>query len=111
MIQRRPIPTPSKTSPFLGIGVGKKAKAEAQAKIDLINAQAAANERAAKIEADTLALKMAQAQAGFNPEKDATEAVVKVEETKAATTNNLYYIIGFGVVALMIGLYFISKKH
>ncbi len=107
---RRPIIQPSNTSPFLGIGVGKKAKAEAQAKIDIINAQAAADERAAKLAADSLALKLAQAQAGFNPEADAAAAEIQKTQVEASSTNTMYYIIGFVVVAVMAAVYFISKK-
>ena len=97
-------------SAFLGIGTGKRIRAKAEA------ARILEEERR-----KTLSLQMEQAKAGFDPEKDKAAAAIKLEETKAAAaitqtntdagvSSTLYYVIGGIVIAVMVGLYFITRK-
>lgn len=109
-MRRKFITTPA-TAPFLGIATGKRVKAKAEA------ARLLEEEKR-----KTLLLQQQQATAGYNPEAEKAAAAIKLEETKAAatiaqssteakTSNTLYYIIGGIVFAVMIGLYFITKKR
>lgn len=102
---RRPVSRPTQTASLFGIFEGKRKRAKAEA---------AAKEAAAKAEADKKVIDAkAQAQKdGYKSEeqiKNETEALLAALD--AQNNNNLYYIIGGIVVAVMIGLYFITRKH
>ncbi len=97
-------PNPAE-SPFLGILEGRRARAKAAAA-----AQAEEEKR------KTLLLTSQLAAAGFDPEKQKSEAVQKIEETKVLAvkeetkaSTNLYLVMGAVVALLIVGIYIIMK--
>lgn len=92
------------TSSFLGIGEGKRKRAKAEAEAKLIAAKTAA-------EKELLAAKVAAEQAGYKTEdQKKAEADLTTVAIEAESSNTLYYILGAVVIAVMIGLYFITRK-
>lgn len=101
----RPIQKQPETSAFLGILEGKRKRAKAEAEAKVIAAKAAA-------EKEVLAAKQAAAASGYKTEeqvKSETETVTAISEAKSSST--LYYVLGGIVLAVMVGLYFITKKR
>ena len=94
----------SNYSAFLGIGTGKRIRAREEEKRATIQLQAATAAAALRLEAE-LAAK------GFTPAevKQATaETALKAAEIN--TTNKLYYILGFVVLIVIVGVVLIKRS-
>lgn len=98
-MRKRPINNNPDESGFLGILQGKKRKAAAEARVKEEEAKRA-----------TLLLQLEAARQGFNPEKQAADSAIKLEETKQKSEITLYVIIGVIVAVVMVALYFIKRK-
>jgi hypothetical protein len=97
-------------SPFLGIATGKKKRAEAEADIARIKAETEAELKLEQARRESLMLNLEAAKQGYDPGKVQAEKAIKMEETKTAPEKTLYIILGFSVVVMMAGLYFIKKR-
>jgi hypothetical protein len=97
-------------SPFLGIFEGKAKARVYEAQKEAAEAKAKADRMLEEQKRQTFLLQLEAAKQGFEPEKDKQETAVKLEETKQGSEKALYVVVGFIVVAVMVGLYFIKKR-
>jgi hypothetical protein len=113
-MRTRTLKKDSYESPFIGLAAipllfgSKKKKTEAEVK--KIEAESRAAAELEEQRRQKFLLELEAARQGYDPEKRAADSALKLEETKQSSEKTLYVIVGFIVVAVMAGLYFIKKR-